>query len=182
MHVSRPILICVAAAALVVAGCGGDDESASEAWAGDFCTAAADWRSSIDDVVAQFQSPSDLSTDSVHGAIDDGLDATDTFLNEVRSLGAPETEAGEEAAGIVDSMTSTIQSTEDELRKEFESSSGDSLSELLGKLGQAATQIEQMGQGVQASLQQLETLEPAQELADALKDNEDCAAAQSGAG
>jgi uncharacterized protein YukE len=180
--VSRAILILVAALALVAAGCGGDDESASEAWAADFCSAAADWRSSIDDIVAQFQSPSDLSADSVRGAVQDGLDATDTFLDDVASLGPPETEAGEEAAGIVDSMTSTVQSTEDELRQEFEGSSGDSLPELINKLGQASTQIQQMGQDLQGSLQQLENLEPAQELGDAIKSNEDCSAAQSGAG
>ncbi len=177
---SRALLIVVAALALVAAGCGGDDESASEAWAADFCSSAADWRTSIDDIVAQFQSPSDLSADSVREAVQQGFDATDAFLDDVRSLGPPETEAGDEAAGIVDSMTSTIQSTEDELRNDFEGSSGDSLPELIDKLGQASTQIQQMGQDLQGSLQQLEGLEPAQELADAVKDNEDCAAAQSG--
>ena len=177
---SRAILIVVAAVALVAGGCGGEEESASDAWAADFCSAAADWRSSIDDVIAQFQSPADLSADSVREAVEEGFDATDAFLDDVQSLGAPETEAGEEAAGIVDSMTSTIQSTEDDLRAEFESSSGDSLPELISKLGQASTQIQQMGQDLQGSLQQLEGLEPAQELADAVQDNEDCAAAQSG--
>ena len=164
---------------LVAAGCGGEEESASEAWAGDFCSAAADWRSSLDEIVSQFQSPSDLSADSVRGAVDDGLDATSTFVDEVESLGPPETESGQEAAGIVDSMTSTIESTADDLRSEFDSES-DSLSQLLAKLSGAAGQIEQMVQDLQGSLQQLETLEPAGELGDALEGNEDCAAAQSG--
>jgi uncharacterized protein YukE len=174
-----PLLTSLFVALVLAAGCGGEEESSSQAWVNDFCSAAADWRSSIDDVIAQFQRPSDLSADSVRGAIDDGLDATDAFVEEVDSLGAPETEAGQEAAEIVDSMTSTIQSTSDDLRSEF-SGGDESLQELLGKLGQAAGQIQAMGQELQGSLQQLETLEPAQELADAVESNEDCAAAQAG--
>jgi hypothetical protein len=72
-----------------------------------------------------------------------------------------------------------VQSTADDLRGEFESED-DSLPELLGKLGQAAGQIEQMAQDLGSSLQELESLEPAQELGDALRSNDDCAAAQSG--
>ncbi|MGH3038348.1 MAG: hypothetical protein ACRDLZ_02920 [Gaiellaceae bacterium] len=164
---------------VLAAGCGGEEESASEAWAGDFCSAAADWRSSLEEIVGQFQSPADLSAESVRGAVDDGLDATSTFVDEVESLGPPETESGQEAAGIVDSMTSTIESTADDLRSEFDSE-GDSLSQLLAKLSGAAGQIEQMVQDLQGSLQQLETLEPAEELGDALQGNEDCGEARAG--
>lgn len=175
---SRALLICVVGLLVLAGGCGGDeDESAGEAWAGDFCSAAGDWRATLDEIVGQFQSPSDLSADSVRGAVDDGLDATQTFLDELDSLGSPETEGGQEAAEIVDSMKSTIQTTADDLRGEFESDT-DSLPELLAKLGQASGDLEQMVQELQGSLQQLETLE----LGDALETNEDCEAAQAGSG
>jgi len=177
--VSRLILICVIGLLVLAAGCGGEDESASEAWANDFCSAAADWRSSLEDIVGQFQSPSDLSADSVRGAIDDGLDATESFLDDVDELGAPETEAGQEAAGIVDSMTSSIQTTADEIRSTFEGS--DSLQDLIAQAGQAASQIGQLEQELQSSLDQLENLDTG-ELGAELEANEDCAAAQSGTG
>jgi hypothetical protein len=175
--VIRAILICVVGSLVLAAGCGGEEESASEAWTNDFCSAAADWRASLEEIVGQFQSPSDLNADSIQGAIDDGLAATDSFLNEVDELGAPETEASQEAAGILDSMTSSVQTTADELRSTFEGS--DSLQDLIAKAGQAGSQIGQLEQELQSGLAQLQELDSG-ELGSELESNEDCAAARSG--
>ncbi len=174
---SRTILICIVAALVLVAGCGGEDESSSEAWVSDFCSAAADWRTSLEDIVGQFQSPSDLDVDSVQAAVDDGLDATESFVNEVDELGAPETEAGQEAAGIVDSMTSSIQATADDLRSTIEGA--DSLQDLIAQAGPATAQIGELEQELQSSLDELENLDTG-ELGSELESNEDCAAAKSG--
>jgi uncharacterized protein YukE len=178
--VSRAILVClVAIVAVLAAGCGGDDdESSAEAWAGDFCSAASDWRSSLDDIVQQFQSPSDLSADSVQEAVDDGLAATQTFVDDVRDLGAPDTEAGQQVADIVDEMSSTIESTADDVRETLDAS-GDSLPDLLGSLASLSGELQQMGQQLQTSLGQLDDVEGG-ELRDALESNDDCAAARSG--
>jgi len=177
--VTRAILICAVSAVVLAAGCGGEEESASEAWANDFCSAAADWRTSLDDIVGQFQSPTDLSADSISGAIDDGLEATETFLDDVDSLGAPETEAGQEVAGIVDSMSESIRTTADGLRSTFEDA--DSLGDLITQVGAAASQIGQLEQELRGSLDQLEQVETG-ELGEELQSNEDCASAQSGTG
>ena len=174
---SRAILTCATAFVLLAAGCGGEDESPSEAWANDFCSAAADWRTSLDDIVGQFQSPSDLSADSIQGALDGGLAATESFVDEVESLGPPETESSQEAASILDSTTSSIQATADDLRSTFEGA--DSLQDLVGQAGQAASQIGQLEQELQNGLDELENLDTG-ELRDEIESNEDCAAAQSG--
>ena len=171
---SRAILTCVALTVALAAGCGGDDESSSEAWTNDFCSAAADWRTSIDDIVGQFQSPSDLNADSLESAVDDGLEATESFLDEVDSLGAPETEGGQEVAGIVDSLKSDVPSTAADLRATAEGS-GD----LLSKVTQMATQASQLQQELQSSLDELENVQTG-ELGSELESNEDCAAARSG--
>jgi hypothetical protein len=171
------MLICAAAVIVLAAGCGGEDESSSEAWANDFCSAAADWRSSLEEIVGQFQSPSDLDADSIQGAVDDGLEATESFVDEVEGLGAPETEAGEEVADIVDSMTSSIQTTADGLRSTFEGA--DSLQDLITQAGTAAAQVGQLEQELRSSLDQLEQVETG-ELGEELESNEDCATAQSG--
>jgi hypothetical protein len=160
-------------------GCGGEDESASEAWAGDFCSAAAEWRSSVDEAIAQVGDPADLDFESLRGAIDDGLGATETFVADLRALGPPETEAGQEAAGIVDSTADELDSDVDELRSALETESS-SVPELLEKAGQATALIGQMAQELQGSVQELEGLEPAEELGNALRDNQDCEAAQAG--
>ena len=174
----RLFFLPLLAALVLAAGCGGDgdDESSAQAWADDFCSASADWRTSLEDIVGQFQSPSDLDVDSVQAAVDDGLDATESFVNEVDELGAPETEAGQEAAGIVDSMTSSIQTTADELRSTFEGI--DSLQDLIAQAGPAASQVGQLEQELQSSVDELENLDTG-ELGSELESNEDCAAAKS---
>jgi methyl-accepting chemotaxis protein len=176
--VRRVALICAVGLLLLAAGCGGEDESSTEAWSNDFCSASADWRSSLEDIVSQFQSPSDLDADSIQGAVDDGLEATESFVDEVESLGAPETEAGQEVAGILDSMTSSIQTTADDLRSTFEGA--DSLQDLVARAGEAASQIGQLEQELQSSLDEIENLNTG-ELRDELESNEDCDAARSGA-
>jgi hypothetical protein len=177
---SRVIWTILVAALVLAAGCGGgDDESASEEWVSGLCSAAADWRTSLEDTVSQFQNPSDLTAESLRSAVDDGLDATETFVDEVRSLGRPETEAGQQASEIVESMATDVQSTADDLRETFDSG-GDSLTELIGKLSAAGTQIMQMGQDLQASLDEIQGLEGGGELRDEIDSNEDCDAARAG--
>lgn len=98
-------------------------------------------------------------------------------MDEVESLGPPETESSQEAASILDSMTSSIQATADDLRSTFEGA--DSLQDLVGQAGQAASQIGQLEQELQNGLDELENLDTG-ELRDEIESNEDCAAAQSG--
>jgi hypothetical protein len=169
---------------LAVAGCGGDDDdgggqSASEEWVSGLCSAAATWRSSLEDTVSQFGSPSDLTADSLRQAVNDGLDATETFVDDVRGLGRPETEASQEASSIVDSMADDVESTKDDLRDTF-GSGDDSLPELISKLSVAGQQIQQMGAELQSSFTELQNLDGGQELKDEIDANADCDAARAG--
>ena len=177
------LLILAVALVLVAVGCGGDDddadESSSQAWADDFCSAAADWRTSLDDVIAGFDSPSDLNADSIRDAVDEGLDATETFLEDVQGLGTPDTESGQEVEGIVDDMSASVQATVDDLRDTLGDSS--SLQDLLAAVPQAAAQLDDLEQELQSSLAELENVDTG-ELKSELESNEDCAAAQSGSG
>lgn len=171
----RFLAAIVLLALLLAAGCGGDEESSSEAWTNDFCSSAADWRTSLEDIVGQFQNPSELDADSIQGAIDDGLAATETFVDDVQELGAPETEAGQEVAGIVDSMTSSVETTAESLRTTFEDA--DSIGDVVTAAGDAAAQIGQLEQELESSLDELEQIETG-ELGSELESNEDCAAAR----
>lgn len=182
----RLALIPLFAALVLAAGCGGgddgdgdgDDQSSPEAWSDDFCSAAADWRTSLDDVISSI-SPSDLSADGVRDAIDEGLEATESFVDEIRGLGAPETEAGQEVEAIVDSTADSVQATVDDLRATFDED--DSLQDLITKIPQAAAQIEQLQSELSSSLDELQNLDTG-ELRSELESNDDCAAAQSGSG
>jgi hypothetical protein len=166
-------------AIILAAGCGGDDDdqSSSQAWADDFCSAAADWRTTLEGIVSDFDSPSDLSADSIEDAVDEGLDATESFVDDVRGLGAPDTEAGEEVKGIVDDMASSVEATADELSEAVGDSS--SLQDLLAVAPQVVASVESLQQELRSSLDDLESLDTG-ELRDELESNEDCATAQSG--
>lgn len=165
----------------LAAGCGGEGESASEAWAGDVCSAAADWRTALDEAAAAFSNPEELSAESVRAAVDDGLEATATFVEELRAAGPPETEAGAEAGAVVESLSDGLEADVEELRAALGDESG-SLSELLQQASGVAALAAEMVQEVESSLLQLEELEPAQELADAIEANEDCDEARAGGG
>jgi ABC-type transporter Mla subunit MlaD len=173
-------LLPLLAALILAAGCGGDggDESSAQAWADDFCSAAGDWRTSLEDVVSGI-SPSDLSADGVRDAIDEGLEATEEFVDEIRGLDAPETEAGQQVAEAVDGMADSVEATADELGTIF--GEDDSLQDLITKVPQAAAQIAQLEDELQSSFEELEGLDTG-ELRDELSSNEDCAAARSGSG
>ena len=179
------LLVSLALLALVLAaaGCGGDDddadESSSQAWADDFCSAAADWRTSLDDIVSGFGSPSDLSEEGIRDAVDEGLDATEQFLEDVQGLGTPDTEAGQEVTAIVDDMSASVQTTVDDLRDTLGDSS--SLQDLLAAVPQATAQLGGLQAELQSSLTELENVDTG-ELKSELESNEDCAAAQSGSG
>jgi hypothetical protein len=172
----------LALALVLAAGCGGDDDddqTSSQAWADDFCSAAADWRSSLDDIISGFGSPSDLNEDAIRDAVDEGLDTTEQFLEDVKGLGTPDTEAGQEVKGIVDDMSASVQTTVDDLRDTLGDSS--SLQDLLVAAPQAAAQLGDLEQELQTSLDELENVDTG-EFKSELESNEDCAAAQSGSG
>ena len=182
---SRAILVCVVGLLVVAAavGCGGDDDdddqTSSQAWADDFCSAAAEWRTTLEDIVNGFDSPSDLNAESIEDAVDDGLDATESFLDDVRGLEAPDTEAGAQVQGIVDGMASSVESTADDLGEALGDSS--SLQDLLAAAPQVVASVDGLEQELQSSLAELESVDSG-ELRGELESNEDCAAAQSGSG
>jgi ABC-type transporter Mla subunit MlaD len=76
-------------------------------------------------------------------------------------------------------MATQVQSTADDLRETFDSG-GDTLNDLIAKLSTAGTQIAQMGQDLQSSLDELENVEGGGELRDEIESNEDCDAARAG--
>jgi hypothetical protein len=179
-----PILVALA---FLAASCGGDDddeptaeESSSQEWVDGFCSAAADWRTSLEDVISGVANPSGLNADAIRDAVDEGLDATETVLGDVRDLGTPDTEAGAEVKQIVDSMASSVETTVDDMRAEFDDDSA-SVQELLGKVALAAGQLGGLQQELQSSLEDLEEVDTG-ELRSELDANEDCSAARSGSG
>src|SRR5262245_45518766 len=99
MQAARGLGVLAFAAALV-AGCGGDDDggggTATSDWANGVCEAVSSWSESIR-ATGDSLRESATSPDALKDAVDEFASATQTFVDDLRDLGAPDTEAGEEA-------------------------------------------------------------------------------------
>lgn len=97
----------VAATALVAAGCGGDDSvPASTQWASDLCTAVSTWRNDIASTAETLTS--NPSRAGFQQAADDAKATTETLIDTVKGLGAPDTEAGDQARTTIDTLSNEL--------------------------------------------------------------------------
>jgi hypothetical protein len=98
----------VVAGAIVVllAGCGGSDESSAESWANDVCGRTVEWRDDVGDTVDTFRENPDLS--GLASTMDDVVASTHDFVADLRKIGAPDTPSGDEAKAQVDQLANSI--------------------------------------------------------------------------
>jgi uncharacterized phage infection (PIP) family protein YhgE len=104
-------LLAVALLVGVAASCGGDDEeeNPTTAWAGGFCTAITSWQDELESIASQFSDSSNLSQEGIESAADDAKSATDQLVADLRELGRPETDSGDEVQSAVDGLSSTVE-------------------------------------------------------------------------
>jgi hypothetical protein len=107
--------------ALVAAGCGGGGGSTAEeqAWADEVCTSIASWRTEVEtiatDAATALTEPGATRAD-LEAAIDNGLDATKTLVEDLRAAVPPDTPEGDEAKAAVEAFLDDVQASDDEVR------------------------------------------------------------------
>jgi hypothetical protein len=107
--------------ALVAAGCGGGGGSTAEeqAWADEVCTSIASWRMEVEtiatDAATALTEPGATRAD-LEAAIDNGLDATKTLVEDLRAAVPPDTPEGDEAKAAVEAFLDDVQASDDEVR------------------------------------------------------------------
>lgn len=167
----------VAALVLVAAGCGGGEESSTasptDEWATGFCTAVTDWTDSLTSVTDQFSSPSSLSTDALQNAATDVREITQTFVDEVKSLGTPDTESGEEVKSSVDELATTLETEMANIETAANDLSG--LTGLPTAISSIAASLSAMSEAFSTTMQALESADAQGELQTALEDSPACA-------
>jgi uncharacterized phage infection (PIP) family protein YhgE len=165
-----------AALALVAAGCGGGDESSSsptEEWADSFCTAITTWKDSLTSVTEQFSSSSSLTSEALTDAANDAKSSTETFVDELRALGPPETESGEAVKSSVDELSNTVESEVAKIESAAEGVSG--LTDLPSAITSITTSISAMSSALSSTVQTAESADVSGELRTALEDTPACA-------
>lgn len=176
----RALLACAAVLAVAAAGCGGGDESSSGSteatptseWADGFCTAITTWTSNIADIEDQFTDLSSFSEDSLQQAADDLEASTNRLVEDLRGLGAPDTESGEEIEQSIDELATTVEAEIDEIRAAVENASG--ITELPGAVQDILDSLGAMSTAFSSTLSTIGDADVQSELEDALETSPAC--------
>jgi methyl-accepting chemotaxis protein len=162
--VSFLLVVCFAA------GCGGDDGGGSAAtdWANDLCSAITDWTESVQTTSDSLKG-GNLSEDSLRDAADEFKSATQEFVDDVRGLGAPDTDAGEEAKEEIDQLADSIEEDVAEIEEAVEGEQG-----LAATVSAVTGTLASMGEELASAFTALEQLDAGSELEEAFRDAESC--------
>jgi uncharacterized phage infection (PIP) family protein YhgE len=165
----------VVALALVAAGCGGSDEpetSQTVEWADEFCGAVSSWTESLKEIGGRFSDLSNLNQSSLEEAANDARDATDELVGELRGLGAPDTESGQEAKDAVDTLASELETGVREIEETVEGLSG--VTGIPSAISSLTTTLTSMTQALSTTLDTLEGGEAKDELESAFRQAPAC--------
>lgn len=134
--------------ALVAAGCGGGGGSGAEeeAWADEVCTTIASWRTEVQTIVTNatndLTQPGATRAD-LEAAIDNGLDATKTLVEDLRAAVPPDTPDGDEAKAAVDAFLDDVQASDDKVRSALAGLPEDAgLAQVIAELSGLATSLQ----------------------------------------
>jgi len=109
-------IVSIAVAAVLMRLTEDDNAQASpSAWADSVCTSLATWRSSI--TAISDVSGETLTPESLRQSLGDATTATETLVTDLRQLGPPDLDAGEELKQQLDSAASEIEAGFDALKQ-----------------------------------------------------------------
>lgn len=158
----------LAAVVLLAVGCGSDkssQEDSTTAWANGLCSAVTTFRDSVQSTANSFSD--NVSQAGFKDAEQQVKDATDTFTTEVKKLGKPKTDAGDQAKETVDTLAA-------QLRTDLETVENASGSGLVQTLSVVTTALTTAQTQVKTAFDQLKTLDAQGELSDAFKQASAC--------
>jgi cell division protein ZapA (FtsZ GTPase activity inhibitor) len=166
-------------AAFALSGCGGgggDGGSSSSVstsdWADGLCSAIGDWTASVSSATTSLKGD-DLSEESVKSAVDDIGNATETFVDDVKGLGKPDTEAGQKAKESLDQLANNLDDDLAEIK-----SAGNYFAEgvtgALAAVSAISKTLSTMSQQISSTFSELEQLDAQGELEDAFKQSDSC--------
>lgn len=163
-------LICAA----LVGGCGGGDsgggDSATE-WADGVCSAISDWTGSINEATDSLKGGAG-SVDQLKSAGNEIRDATNTFVDDLKGLGKPDTDAGDKAKESIDQLANTVDENIGKITDAAgEVNSASSAAQAFSTISSALTA---MTQAISSTFQELEQADAGDELKKAFEDADSC--------
>ena len=110
----------IALAVVLVAGCGGSSSSSSSSpspkdWANSLCSAITTWSTSVKTAGESLKN-GNLSKGDLKTTTTEIKDATSTFASDLKSLGKPNTDAGQQAKDAIDKLSTQVNEDVDQLQ------------------------------------------------------------------
>lgn len=178
----RLAVAAASAAALVTvaAGCGGGGGTTTAAastaveWADGVCTAVTTWQDSMQSIGSSLKA--NPSKSALTSSIDQAETATKTLVTTLKQLGAPQTNAGQQAHQSLVQLQQQLTTGRQAIHSALEGASDTGAVAAVAKIG---TILAGLGQNVSSTVTTLEGLDAEGELGQAFRDAESCAALSS---
>jgi hypothetical protein len=172
------LAVLVTTAALLVAGCGGGNDtttttaSPQDQWAADVCGAMSDWKSSLTTIATDFSGG--ISKDVLTQKVDDAEQATSDLVDQLKAIGPPETEAGDQAKAEIDEFADTTKSSVDAIKTEAESLQSEGVVGFTTGVASIAGELDTIVQTGKTTLSDIEQLDARGELKTAIENDSTC--------
>ena len=169
------IVAFLSALAILAAGCGGSDDAEAEStadWVDSFCTSINSWTNELTRIGEELGDISALSADSIRDAADEADAATQEFVDEVRSLGAPDTASGDEVQTELEQLADTVDEEREKLNDAAEEV--EDVSDIAAAVTTLGSSITLLGTAIEESLEAIESGDAAGELETAFEESEAC--------
>jgi methyl-accepting chemotaxis protein len=142
-------------------------------WASDFCGAVTSWTDELQSITSEFSDTSNLSTEGLQSAADDVESATQSLIDELRALGAPPTDSGDDVKSALDDLSSTLENETSSIEETAQGVSG--LTGIANAISSISTSLAAMATSFSTALTTIEDADAGGELQSALEDSPECA-------
>jgi hypothetical protein len=171
--------VLVIAGAAIVARLADDDFTSVDTteWADSVCTSLSEWRGAITGLADVGEG--ELTREALGERLDEAGDATEDLVDDLRRLGSPDLEAGDEVEQALDDAAEGLQESFDSLRSDAQAAlDADTASEFLQELAALAPQFQALLEQVQDTVVSLQSAslfgEASVELEQAFADADSC--------
>lgn len=173
MRPKLALVLLLATVALAASGCGKKSQppTATE-WANSVCTAITTWTDSLSSAASSVTN-GNATKESLQSAAGDVQDATTTLADDLKSLGKPDTQAGQQAQQALNDLSTQIDANVKTIQNAVGNASG--VAGALTAISTVSATLVTMGNEVKATYKQVSALDPGGELQNAFKQADACA-------
>ena len=159
----QSLVVVAASLVFVAAGCGSSgggsttttSASATEAWASGVCSSLTTWQAAIKSAAGSVKS--DPTKSGLQTAAKDAKSATETLSSDLKGLGKPDTQAGQQAKDSLDQLSTSLQKDVTTIENAVKGVSG--VSDVLAAVSTVTTTLATMGTQVKTTFADIQALD-----------------------